>query len=376
MRPRTKSRRSAAGRRLNLLVLCDLLVTAALSACGDGQESIRHVRLPQPSEWLDHGVAIPAGPAGSWDSRLSGAMSPATVLRRGDTYFLYYIAADGDRERPPGDDGGPRHRALGLATSRDGIRFTKHSGNPVLTFIPTPGGSNAQEEGIFSAVALNDAGQVTLYFSGLTMTDGRNVRSDIYRTASEDGVAFAPAAKVLDAEAPDLWGNEGRDNEICPAGLFKHDRMWNLYYITKNRDPGLWDRLAGKNEGTWDYGMVSGPGRDRLDGSRPVLLQDESMLGGEYRQLSAIQVGPDSYALFLINYDPEESKTNLEVRMVSGHRPDAPDAPHSAYTFSGKHYAIVSLDEAAGRWFMYCRDDRGKTEPIRVKTAPVRYVRR
>jgi hypothetical protein len=183
-----------------------------------------------------------------------------------------------DRSRRP-DPGWPRRIV------------TKHPDNPVLTFIPIPGGSNAQEEGIFSAVALSDAGQVTLCCSGLTMTDGPNVRSDIYRTASDDGVTFAPAAKVLDAEASELWGNEGRDNEICPAGLFKHDGMWNLYYLTKNRKRAVWDRLTGKNDGIWDYGMVSGPGSERLDGSRQVLLQEESMLGGEYRQLSAIQVG-------------------------------------------------------------------------------------
>jgi hypothetical protein len=63
------------------------------------------------------------------------------------------------------------------------------------------------------------------------------------------------------------------------------------------------------------------------------------------------------------------------VRMASGDRPDAPGAPQVAYTFPAEHYAIVFLDEAGGRWLMYYRDDRGKTEPIRVKTAPVRYVR-
>jgi hypothetical protein len=359
-----------------LLVVCGLLAPAALLAYRDDQALTKEIGLPQPHEWSDHGIAIPAGLAGSWDIRLSGALSPATVVKQGDTYFLYYIGADGDREAPPGDDGGPRHRALGLATSRDGVHFTKHPGNPVITFIPTPGGSNAQEEGVFSATALYDTVQVTLYFGGMTMVDGESVRIDVYQTTSGDGFAFAPPRKVLDGKASTVWGNEDNNDEVFPAGLFQHDATWNLYYLTKNRAPDLWDYLTGKNADTWDYGMVSGPRSDRLDGSRQVLLQNESMLGGEYRQLSAIKVGPDRYALFLVNYDPEESQTNLEVRMVSGDRPDAPGPPQSVHTFSGKMYAVVFLDEAAGTWFMYYRDDGGRRQPIRVKTAPVAYERR
>jgi hypothetical protein len=365
----------SAGR---FLLTFGLLVQAGgLVACRDDIRLTGEVRIPHPAEWTDHGAAIPAGPPGSWDSRLSGALSPATVIKKRDTYFLYYIGADGDRQTPPGDDGGPRHRALGVATSQDGVHFTKYEGNPVISFLPTPNGINEQEEGVFSAAAVTDSGKITLYFGGMTMVSGTAVRIDVYHTASEDGLTFAPEKKVLDAGARDLWGNEGRDKEILPAGLLERNGEWNLYYLTKNRREGLLSRLIKDGrDGTWDYGLVAGSESDQLDASRRVLLQEESTLGGEYRQLSPVRIGRDAYALFLINYDADESQTNLEVRMVSGRALDAPHDPTIAYTFTGKYYAIVFLDEAAGKWFMYYRDDNDNRAPIQVKTAPVSYLRR
>jgi len=347
-----------------LLLSLALLVPAALAGCQDRREFPHDIRIPKASDWTDHDVALAAGPAGSWDSRFSGAISPATVVKRQGTYLLYYIGADGDRERPPGDDRGPRHRALGVATSRDGIHFTRHDGNPIVTHIATPDGSNAQEEGVFSAAALGAAGRITLYFAGLTMTDGTRVRSDIYQTTSGDGFRFSPPTKVLDATASGLWGNGGPNDEICPAGLFRHDGTWNLYYLTKNRE-----------QGDWDYGIASGSRSDRLDSSRQFVLQDDSLLGGGYRQLSPIKLGPHTYALFMVNYDPDRSRTNLEMHLVSANRPDEPGQPQVAYSFPGEYDATVFLDEAAGRWLMYYREEGDPGEPIRVKSAPLRRYR-
>ena len=116
--------------------------------------------FPQQSKWENHGIVLQPGPPGSWDVRLEGAISPATAIKKGNTYFLYYVGADGDRST----DGGPRHRALGVAISTDGIHFTKYAKNPIITYLP----HNNEEEGVFSAGAtLNIDGNIILYYGAM-----------------------------------------------------------------------------------------------------------------------------------------------------------------------------------------------------------------
>lgn len=61
-----------------------------------------------------------AGPAGSWESNLSSAC----VIRDGDTYKMWYSGWDGSASR------------IGYATSNDGINWIRYPGNPVLDLGP------------------------------------------------------------------------------------------------------------------------------------------------------------------------------------------------------------------------------------------------
>lgn len=60
---------------------------------------------------------IDVGAGGEWDAV---HVFPATVLYRNHKWYLYYGAYD------------PSHIRAGLATSLDGITWTKHPSNPVL----------------------------------------------------------------------------------------------------------------------------------------------------------------------------------------------------------------------------------------------------
>jgi hypothetical protein len=70
--------------------------------------------------WSTDGVAVvERGPAGSWDS---GGLDFPSVVRLGDGYVLLYSGVDFAH---------PEAGSLGLATSADGIAWTKH-GEPVV----------------------------------------------------------------------------------------------------------------------------------------------------------------------------------------------------------------------------------------------------
>jgi hypothetical protein len=148
------------------------------------------------------------------------------VVKKDGVYFLYYIGADGDRST----DGGPRHRALGVATSKDGIRFEKHSGNPIIKFLP----NNNEEEGVFSAAATLDAtGNILLYYGAMDAGSQYStwVTSDVRLAVSRDGFQFTDMGIALSYRDKSVWGY---GDELFPVGSFQSDGIWHVYYIAKS----------------------------------------------------------------------------------------------------------------------------------------------
>jgi hypothetical protein len=134
-------------RRLALLTLVCLLPLAWL-ACkgggggggdegggGGGGGGATPLVIPAPGDWTNRGSTglSASGVLNQWNYRIDGAISPCAAVKRGSTYYLYYIGADGNRS----SDGGPRRRALGVATSSNGLSFTNSGNNPVVTHIRT-----------------------------------------------------------------------------------------------------------------------------------------------------------------------------------------------------------------------------------------------
>jgi predicted GH43/DUF377 family glycosyl hydrolase len=79
--------------------------------------------------WILHGVVLQKGEPGVWDEY--GARRPV-VSFDGTTYKMWYLGFRND---------GPRYM-IGYATSPDGITWTKHGMNPVMT----PGGNGGWDE--------------------------------------------------------------------------------------------------------------------------------------------------------------------------------------------------------------------------------------
>jgi hypothetical protein len=82
--------------------------------------------------WEPRGVVLRPGESGDWDSLLVGRPS---VIHEDGQFKLWY---DGRKDLHPGAlaEGAPTstdsHRYVGHATSTDGIRWTRHAGNPVF----------------------------------------------------------------------------------------------------------------------------------------------------------------------------------------------------------------------------------------------------
>jgi predicted GH43/DUF377 family glycosyl hydrolase len=69
--------------------------------------------------WSRHGPSVMStGPRGSWDER--GVADPY-VIRAGDWFYMYYLGQDR-----------ARRQQLGVARSADGVVWEKFRGNPIL----------------------------------------------------------------------------------------------------------------------------------------------------------------------------------------------------------------------------------------------------
>jgi len=306
------------------------------------------ISIPKATDWVDYGPIFEAGAEGAWDFNLNWL---ASVVKKKDTYYLYYVGSDGYRS----DDGeAARHRAIGLATSTDGIRFTKYPGNPIMTHAPF----NGEEEGANSAgVTLNTDGEFVMYY-GAAFGAKDQINADGRVAVSEDGFTFTDLARVLDHRSPLVHrlvperfhgahefvqkvfhpsALHGHGDEIFPVATFEHNGTWHVYYMPNG---GTAPRTLG---------LAWGPSIDNLPCSVKVL-------DGSWKQPvrtwgNVSQLGPDKIALFVQKlWWPD---TFVEIHTA------APDAPHQLsepverYHIPDLKFGTVFLDSERKTWFMY-----------------------
>ena len=302
-------------------------------------------QIPKQADWTDHGPILTPGPAGAWDVRLDGMISPCAVVKKDGTYFLYYIGADGNRS----SDGGPRHRALGVATSTDGFTFVKYAGNPIITFLP----NNNEEEGIFSAGATLDAsGNIVLYYGAMDAGNATStsVDSDIVLATSSDGFNFSGHTDILSHSNSSVWGF---GDELFPLGVFYSGTNWHVYYTAK-----------GAGGIRWDLGLATGATPTSLPTTQPVLTGGLDIIAGG----NPVWLSPTTIALFLHR---DFATRIVEVRTASITAPHQLSAPVETYTFSNHSNNAVFLDPSINTWFMYyyIRNGMGSSN-IGLRTAP------
>ena len=313
--------------------------------------------IPSQGNWTDHGTIIQPGASGSWDMRFKSAgFNPGSVVRKNGKFFLYYTAADGNRS----SDGGPRFRALGVATCNVdavdctlGSNWVKHSGNPIITYRP----HNNQEEGIWSVAATIDpvSGDVVLFYGALISGSqtSTQVDSDIRMAVSTDGFNFTGDVEVFNHAAPVPW-NCG---ELAPTGAAVIGGTWYVYTACG---------------GNWDLGLVWGPAKNNLNQSKQLLSYgagaDSRISGGG----KVTDLGAQELALFVHRNPTTERRVN--VYRVSKSDPTNTGPIVDTYFTGGTNpwpnykHQLVYLDRPTDTWYMFYQPE-SDPRPYGLRTA-------
>lgn len=151
-------------------------------------------------QWQRNGPPVlPVGPYDSWDER--GVADPY-VIRAGENFYMFYLGQDR-----------ARRQRLGVAMSRDGVRWTKLRGNPILEL---------GEYGSFDSNGLGEPAVWTVrgyYWMLYTGRDHDEIRR-MGLARSRDGVRWEKLPTVI-------AGSEAWDSKvICdPAVIVNGDRV-------------------------------------------------------------------------------------------------------------------------------------------------------
>ncbi len=145
------------------------------------------------------------GPRGSWDER--GVGDPY-VVRIGEWIYMYHL----------GQDRAHRQR-LGLARSRDGVRWDKLRSNPVMD-PPWPGSDEMDENGQGEPAVWQSHGWYWMLFTG---RDRREHRA-LALARSQDGVHW-------EREPATFAGTEAWNRAtLCDPTVLVHDATINVWF--------------------------------------------------------------------------------------------------------------------------------------------------
>lgn len=286
--------------------------------------------VPAPEAWADYGPVLEAGAEGEWDFLFAG-LTPASVVKKDGTIFFYYVGADGHRSF----DGGPRHRSVGVATSRDGIRFQKHEGNPIMTHGPYDG----EEEGANSAgVTLDEDGRFVMVY-GAAKGPGNSIVADARFAYSDDGLSFEDAGLALNHCDLSLYGF---GDEIFPIGVLRQEDRWVVYY-----------QPNGIRNTERTLGAAWGNELDNLENSTVVLDEESGGLPVDTWG-NVITLDEETLVFFIQRlWWPE---TFVEVRVASPQTPYSLSEPLVRYDIPDLKRGVVFLDKERRTWFLYYND--------------------
>jgi hypothetical protein len=284
-------------------------------------------RIPAQSDWVDYGKIFEAGELGEWDYQLYGGFTNSIVKRDG-IFYLYYQGASGYRTTP---DETVTWRAIGVATSADGINFAKSGKNPVITWFPN---DNGEEGAVSAGTALDDQGNIIMHYGANTEVSASLINADVRAAVSQNGLDFVDMGAVIKHDDPNIWGSR---DEIFPIiSIYDQDR-WVVYYLPNGIVQSGWLGAAWGDQ----YDHFTHSSRTRA-GFLPV----KGWGTGSYAEIA-----PDKYALFINNI----REGTVQVHLMSLNNPANLSAPVETYRFGEVLQASIYLDKEAQTWFMFYR---------------------
>jgi hypothetical protein len=285
------------------------------------------VRIPLQEDWIDCGTIFEAGAKGEWDYYLWGGFA-FSVIKKNDTIFLYYQGASDYRTEY---DETVLWRAIGVATSLDGIHFSKHEGNPILTWFPTQSG---EEGAVSSGVTSGPGGETFLFYGANTAVSPITVNADSRAASSLDGYNFKDLGIVLDHNKRSIWGS---GDELFVVDAIYHQGQWIIYYIPN---------------GTLEAGLLAVSYGEQFDDlKKSTAVTDGTNKIPVWGTAGHVRMDEDSYALILNNV--REKRT--EIRLVSPYTPHILSEPVAVYQFEEMQQANLLLDEEKDTWYMFYR---------------------
>ena len=216
-----------------------------------------------PVKWLKYvnNPVMGCGSAGTWDRGQN--LFPGSVIQDGAGLKMYYTGMDGTSMR------------IGLATSLDGIIWTKHASNPLIGL----GTSGSWESShVYGPCVMKDGSVYKMWYIG---TNGSNNR--IGYATSTDGISWTKYAgnPVFDHGGTGAWdrGDVGYPTVLNETGVFKmwysggaSVYAWSIGYATST-DGINWTKYAGNPV------LVPGASWDSAQTTTQKVLN----VSGEYR---------------------------------------------------------------------------------------------
>src|SRR5579859_1848345 len=224
------------------------------------------------------GPVLDHGEPGSWNAAYT---DPGAVMRYKDQFYMFYN----------GFNGWVAPVQIAYATSPDGLKWTKHGTDPILTSSQVP---YARIAALASSVLVEDDGTWVLYFytwesisSSLTSAVGRIGRAT---APAPDGPWTVDPEAVLNPGAPGQWD----DLRVDAPSVIKTDTGYVMYYAGTQTNGLEQIGMAISADGiTWKKSdtPVFGPGAaDTWDATRvhqPRVVKTDSQWVMLYRTVVA-----------------------------------------------------------------------------------------